>query len=243
MRTSSLLALAALSCPARAAAAQDTARVSGAVTVTNKGISTIPSFTLGRPAAVLDVSIRKGALAFEPQFRFGLDGKPWAFLFWGRHRLHDGERFDVSVGAHPALAFRTRTVTVDGAPREEIVARRFFAGEVAPTYALSGIARVGAYYLYSRGLDAGATRNTHFVSARANFTTRRIARRYVARLDPQLYYLRADDRDGTYANAGATVTRADLPFALSATVNEPLRTRVPGGDRRLWNVSLAYAIR
>jgi hypothetical protein len=71
--------------PAQSAAAQaldpDTqVAVSGAVSVTNKGISLIPSFTLGRPAAIFDLAVRKGDLGFEPQFRFGLDGKPWSFL-------------------------------------------------------------------------------------------------------------------------------------------------------------------
>ena len=74
-------------------AAQDSVKVApptvlgGALTVTTKGISTVPSFTLGKPAAILDISIVRGGLSFEPQFRMGLDGKPWAFLFWGRYRL------------------------------------------------------------------------------------------------------------------------------------------------------------
>ena len=36
---------------------EERAAVSGAVTVTTKGMSTIPSFTLGKPAAIFDVSI------------------------------------------------------------------------------------------------------------------------------------------------------------------------------------------
>lgn len=32
--------------------------VAGAVTVTNKGISTVPTFTIGRPAVTLDIFIR-----------------------------------------------------------------------------------------------------------------------------------------------------------------------------------------
>ena len=48
----------------------------GAVTVTSKGISTIPSFTLGKPAITFDLSMGKEKLSFEPQFRFALEGKP-----------------------------------------------------------------------------------------------------------------------------------------------------------------------
>ena len=52
----------------------------GAVTVTNNGISFIPNFSLGKPAAIFDLSIGR-RLSFEPQFRFALEGKPWSFLF------------------------------------------------------------------------------------------------------------------------------------------------------------------
>ena len=48
----------------------------GGVTVTNKGISLVPTFTLGKPAAIFDPSTGKRKLYFEPQLRFALEGKP-----------------------------------------------------------------------------------------------------------------------------------------------------------------------
>ena len=60
--------------------------VSVNVNVNSKGISLVPALTLGRPSTIVDVAVRKGALSFEPQFRFALDGKPWSFLLWGRYR-------------------------------------------------------------------------------------------------------------------------------------------------------------
>jgi hypothetical protein len=96
------------------------ADVAGAVTVTNRGISLIPSFTLGKHAAIFDVAIRKHDLSFEPQFRVGLDGKPWSFIFWWRYRVLGGERFRLGVGAHPAILFRTNTVSTNGVPLNEL---------------------------------------------------------------------------------------------------------------------------
>jgi hypothetical protein len=55
---------------------------SGGVTVTNNGISLIPTFSLGKPAALFDLTAGRGKLSFEPQFRFSLEGKPWTFFFW-----------------------------------------------------------------------------------------------------------------------------------------------------------------
>ncbi len=241
-----LLALSSLARPACSQTADSTARridVAGAVTITNKGISTIPSFTLGKPAAILDVSIANGGLRFEPQFKVGLDGKPWAFLFWGRYRLLEGGKLRVDVGAHPALSFKTMLVSTNGASREVIVARRYLAGELSPSYSLSRRVSVGAYYLYSHGVGEDVTKHTHFLAARANLTNIRLSDRYAVRLDPQVYYLRADDEHGYYVNAAATLARRDFPFSISAMVNEPIRTSIAAGEDFLWNVSLRYAIR
>ena len=56
--------------------ARSRTEVTWAMSVTNKGISGIPAFTLGKPAGSLDVSNRRGGFSVNPQFRVGLDGTP-----------------------------------------------------------------------------------------------------------------------------------------------------------------------
>ena len=70
----------------------------GAITIQTKGISTIPNLTLGKPAAVFDMKIGR-KLTFEPQFRFALDGKPWAMVFWWRYYGSVSNKFKVTF--HP----------------------------------------------------------------------------------------------------------------------------------------------
>ena len=230
-------------------AAQDSANVApptvlaGAITVTSKGIGIVPSFTLGKPAAILDVSIARGALSFDPQFRMGLDGKPWAFLFWGRYRLVDRPPLHVTIGGHPALSFRSSPVTIGGAQRDVIVARRYLAGELSVAYTISRYVAVGPYYLYSHAFESDVARHTQFLAARAYLTSIRLSRTISLRIDPQVYYLRTDDRDGYYAFSAVTVAKAGLPLSVSSMASQPLRTNVPGGDDFLWNVSARYAFR
>jgi hypothetical protein len=59
----------------------------GTVTVTNNGISLIPTFSIDKPAVLFDLTAGRGKLSFEPQLRFSLDGKPWTFFFWWRYKL------------------------------------------------------------------------------------------------------------------------------------------------------------
>lgn len=241
-----LVVSSALAHPAFAQDADSTrsgTEVAGSVSITTKGISTIPSLTLGRPAAIFDVAIRRGDLSFEPQFRFGLDGKPWSFLFWWRYRLLEGEKLQVNVGAHPAISFRVMPVSTEGVPRNVIAARRSLAGELNPSYAVSSHLRVGMYYLYSYGVEEDVTKNTHFLSLRASLTSAGLSDQYIVRLAPQLYYLRMDDRDGLYLNSGLTLAKRGFPLPVSAMVNKVVQTRILAGEDFLWNVSVNYSIR
>src|SRR5262249_11778679 len=83
---------------AQGAGAQGAAHtsVSGQVTITNNGMSTIPAFTLGSSAALFYLFVRRGPVSLEPEYRMGLDGRPWALIIWGRYRLqHD--RFTLGI--------------------------------------------------------------------------------------------------------------------------------------------------
>jgi hypothetical protein len=53
----------------------------GAVSITNNGISLVPTFSLGKPAAMVTLVVGKGKLRFERDMRFSLEGKAWSFLF------------------------------------------------------------------------------------------------------------------------------------------------------------------
>ena len=140
------LALASVAAPALAQQTENAERrthVAGAVTITTKGISLIPAFSLGKPAGIVDVAIAAGALSFEPQFRLGLNGKPWSFIFWGRYRPLTSGKFRLGVGAHPSVLFRTIIDSTGGVPRETIVVVRYLAGEVNPGYSLANSLSVG----------------------------------------------------------------------------------------------------
>ncbi len=232
--------------PAAAQGAAPAARhvqLTGAVTVTNKGISFIPSFTLGKPAVISDIAIRWDRVSFEPQFRFGTDGKPWSFLFWGRYRAITRGRFLLAVGGHPALSFKTTAVDAGGGPQEVITASRYVAGEIVATYALTTHLTVGPYYFLGHGLDPDTLKHTQFAAARANVTGVRLSDRYALEFAPQLYYLRTDGLDGYAFTSTATLVVRDVPVSIQVMINKPIRSRVPGGQDFLWNVSAIYAMR
>ncbi|MBL0132990.1 MAG: hypothetical protein IPP79_02740 [Chitinophagaceae bacterium] len=79
-----------------------------------------------------------------------------------------------------------------------MVTRRYLATELSPNYMITDNISAGVYYLYSRGLDNGTTRNTHFVTINSNISNIKLSNNLLFRLMPQFYYLKMDQQDGFY---------------------------------------------
>jgi hypothetical protein len=242
MHATGTVGLTRLAIAQRPDSAQPHIVVRSALTVTNKGISVIPTFTLGKPAAIADLVVAKGKASFEPQFRMGLDGKPWSFIFWARYALLEREHFRLAVGAHPSIVFRTAPITINGASRNAIVGRRYLATELAPTVVLSPRVTVGLYHLFSRALESDVARWTNYLALRGALTTVPLGAGFTLRLDPQAYWLRLGATSGTYVNGAVTIARRGAPWSVSASENRALDTHITG-ERVLWNVSATWAFR
>jgi hypothetical protein len=208
----------------------------GQITATNNGVSLIPSFSLGRPAALFDLSIGKGRLSFDPMLRFGLDGKPWAFILWWRYQLVKNQKFTLGVGAHPSFVFRDVSVLNNGLPRDYLTTQRYFAWEVSPTYFVNKNINVGAYYLGSHGLTKDIVQYTTFLAVRSGITLP-LSNKCTLGLIPQVYYLKMDDKDGKYVNATANLYHKKTPISLNAVVSQAIETEI-AGKQFLW--SLVY---
>jgi hypothetical protein len=214
---------------------------SGSFSVTNNGISLIPTFSLGKPATIVSLSMGKGKLSFEPELRFALEGKPWSFLFWWRYNLLNTGKFGIKIGAHPALNFKTSAVTLNGTVKDIITTRRYLAAELSPNYYLSNRISIGVYYLYSRGIDKDATRNTHFLTVNGNFSNIRLNSRFFMKLIPQFYFLKQDKEHGVYFTTALSLAKRNFPLSISAIINKTIKTDISASKNFVWNATLVYS--
>lgn len=215
--------------------------LSGVASITNNRISLVPSFSLGKPAAVVLMSLGGQRFSIDPDIRFSLDGKPWTFLFWVRYKLFSEGKFRMNTGLHLGLNFRSTNLQMNGMPTENIVVRRYLATELAPNYSVAKNITIGSYYLYSHGIDNGTVKNTHFITLNSNFSRIPISKQFYLRAVPQIYYLYQDENDGYYFNATFTMAKLNFPLSLSSIINKELRSNVPGSKDFNWNVSLVYS--
>ncbi len=235
-----LLMLSHFSFSQKKDSAKSISHFSGSISITNNGISIVPSFSLGKPAAIFSLSVGKNRYSFEPDLRFSLGGKPWSFLFWGRYKLVTTDKFKMNTGAHLGLNFKTSDIPINGDSSETTVTRRYLAGELSPNYFLSKNFSVGLYYLYSHGLDAGTIGNTHFITFNLNYSNIKITDQFFLNINPQFYYLKLDAQDGIYFTSSLTVAKKNFPLAVSAIINKEIKSNISGSKDFLWNVSLVY---
>lgn len=209
-------------------------------TVTNKGISVIPTFTLGKPAAIFDVIVGK-RLTFEPQLRYSLEAKPWSFIFWLRYKLIRNERFTLNVGAHPSVVFSTVPATINGVTKDVLTGTRYFATEIVPNYKINKHLTIGFYYLSGWGFAEASTKHNDFLTLNTNINDIHIGKELSLRINPQFYFLKMDARSGTYVTSTFTLSKNRSPISIQYMFNQPINTNIIGGQDFVWNVSLIYA--
>ncbi len=219
--------------------AKPTGQFGGVITATNNGVSIIPSFTLGRPALLFDLSLSGERFSFDPMLRFGMDGKPWSFVFWGRYKAIKDKPFTLTLGAHPAFIFAERIVKVNGREEKMFVSQRFLAMEVAPMYKFSKRLSMGLYYLRGHGFNPIPPDNSNFLALNTVVSNIPVGGDFNLRVNPQLFFLKVDDNSGTYITSNFTVSKPGFPIGFQGLVNQKIKSSIPGDDF-IWNVGLLY---
>jgi hypothetical protein len=214
---------------------------SGTASVTNNGISFIPTFSIGKPATIVTLSMGSKKFSFEPEFRASLEGKPWSVILWGRYKLVNTNKFKFNIGAHPAISFKTILTAVDGKNMEVIQGQRFLAGEISPNFVINKYITVGAYYLVSKGFEGNSSKSNNFITLNTSISNINLSNGVFLRFAPQVYYLKMDANDGYYASSTISISKTNSPFSINSLMNKVIRTNIAGSKDFSWNISLIYS--
>lgn len=207
--------------------------------ITNNGISIIPSFSLGKPAGIVEMSFGR-RFTFDPQYRFSLSGEPWSLVLWLRYKIYEARRFRMATGIHPAIMFN-KISDPSRTPSISIGARRFLAMELSPFWQIQPHLGVGMYYLHSRGLKETGGFVSHFFTLNARITQLSIGHSLKLSVDPQVFILQMNDQTGYFATAALTISHPRIPLSLQTLHNFRLHGQVPGAQPHIWNVSLIHS--
>lgn len=213
---------------------------SGSVGVTNNGFSIIPTFSLNKPAVIMNFSWRKNRFSFNPDIRLVTDASKGGFLFWFRYQLVQQKKFGLRVSAHPAFSLVKRTVDDKGTSTEITEMLRFLAYEIAPNYQLTPHLNLSAVYLQGNGLQKHGPQLTQVLFLNASISNVNLGKALRLNFTPSVYFLNTDGYTGNYLAATAGLSKKGFPFALQYTINQTFTSDVPGNKDFMWNVLLSY---
>jgi hypothetical protein len=213
---------------------------SGSLGFSSNGFSIVPTFSLNSPASMILLSLRKNKFSFDPDIRLTPDAKKGSMIFWFRYHAIDKKKYHLRIGAHPAMNFQTREITVNNNTSTISQMRRFFAWEVSNDYKINSHWNTGIYYLQGNGLQKDGARTTHFISFNNNFSNIGLSKTLRLAISPSLYYLYLDGSHGEYVSGTVTLSHTKLPFSLQHAFNKTISSNIPGNKDYMWNVSMHY---
>lgn len=211
-------------------------KASANVQVTNNGVSLFPNLSLGKPAAIINLSLGKKGVSFEPELRWGLNGKPWSYIFWVRYR-YDNNKFNLRTGIHPSYVFNEQAVIIDQQKVDRYISTRYAAGEIAPTFKINSKFQLGLQYLHAIGLDDYGAQVSNFYSLQPQFKNLNVGKGFYFNFFPQLFYLQLDERSGTYVSGTLTFNKKDFPIYISNVMTYTLNSTIASDDF-VWSLGL-----
>jgi hypothetical protein len=131
-------------------------------------------------------------------------------------------------------------VVDNGVKKNYLSAQRYFAWETSPTYIINKNSSIGLYYLGSKGLTKDIIQNTTFIAIRSVLNIN-LSNKFRLGLIPQVYYLKMDKNDGTYANITLNLYKKKFPVSLNVIASKALKTGI-SGKGFLWSAGLVYNV-
>jgi hypothetical protein len=184
--------------------------------------------------------MEKNNFSIDPDIRLTPDGKKGSMLLWFRYHAINKKKYHLRIGAHPAMNFQTRQITINGTTSTISQMRRFIAWELSNDYKINKHLSTGIYYLQGNGLQKDGARTTHFVSFNTTVSNIKLSKTVQLAFAPSCYYLYLDGAHGEYVSGTVTLSHTKLPFTLQHAFNKTISSNIAGNKDYMWNISVHY---
>jgi hypothetical protein len=124
--------------------------------------------------------------------------------------------------------------------KNTLAVSRVIPFELTPNIIINKNNSISLFCLYAKGVSDDATNHTALISLRT-ISNIQLNKNISLRVNPQLFYLKLDAKDGYYFASNFTLSSKKTPFYLGSTINKPLKTDIAGKSFD-WNISLGYSI-
>jgi len=209
---------------------------SGSFSINSNGINPIPAFSLGKAAAIANLSISKGWFNYEPGLAYAFDAKPWYVDNWFHIYLVRKPVFKLRTGVNFSMFFMEKTVSGE----KFLNGDRYLTGEIAGIFTLPGNTNIWLMYWNDNGQERG-TINGHYFNLFIEKTDINAGDEFRLAASLQIFMLQyTANNDGFFISPKLTFTRNKFPLALYTQANIPVTTNMLPAPKFQWNIGLAY---
>lgn len=206
------------------------------ISINSNGIAAIPAFSLGEPAIIASVSLRKKRFSYDPALAYDLDFRPWFIDNWFHYRIMNRQEFELRTGINFSSFFSGIKL-----PEKEVhQSERYLAFELASFYKPYTDNVFSLVYWRDMGMDEGTIKG-HFLSfswEKSGIGIRNI--QLTSGL--QFFYINYDgNNDGFFVTPRLSALFSDTPLTLFFQATQVLQSNIEPSPGFRWNVGLTFS--
>ena len=214
------------------------------VSLNSNGISSIPAFSLGKPAVIASVSLSKNRFSYDPQLAYGLNFKAWFIDSWLHYKFIDRPHFVFRPGFNFSTFFSyytgsQETILQNGTTRQ---AQRYFTLELTGVVKFTSNSSLTVGYWNDRGQDKGTTMG-HFFNLIYGRSEVRVGKSFLFSADIQIFYINyIGPNDGLFFSPKISTSLRNVPFAIFVQPIQALISNISPYPGFRWNLGVAYTL-
>jgi len=219
-------------------------KATGTFSLNSNGISSIPAFSLGKPAVVASVSLIKNRFSYDPQLAYGLNFKAWYIDSWLHYKLIDRPHFEFRPGFNFSTFFSDFPAYNETATEQEIIRRaeRYFTIEFTGIYKFSSKSSLTFGYWNDRGQEKGSLLG-HFFNLVGERSDINIGKNVLLTVDLQIFYIDYQGKnDGLFLSPKISSSIRNVPFAVFVQPIQALYSNISPYPGFRCNIGLAYTL-
>jgi hypothetical protein len=212
-------------------------KFSGFFSINSNGIAAVPAFSLGKPAYIAALSLKKNRFSYEPQLSYTIDFKPWVIDNWFHYKIIGQPKFELKGDFDLSMFFSELQTSQEVVWRGQRYATFGFTG----TYKIIRNTSMSLIAWYDRGLDPG-TLIGYYLNLVADRSSIPIGKSIILGANLQVFYVDyTGNNDGLFISPKISSSLKHLPLSLYFQVIQAITSNVTPFPGFRWNVGLSYS--
>lgn len=208
------------------------------ISLNSNGISSIPAFSLGKPALIAAIRLAKGRFSFDPAIAYGLDRRPWYLDSWIKYMIVDKPVFKLRTGINISMYFSEYKL-----PDKQILqGERYLALELAGFCYPNPKSCLSFLYWNDNGQEPGSI-SGHFISLAGERSEIEIGKHAMLSVNLQVFYIDYDGKnDGLFFSPKISSSVREIPFSIFFQATQAINSNISPFPGFKWNLGLTYTL-